>query len=239
MLTAGDAAGHPLVLLVDDDPDLLTSLRLHLRAERYEVETAASVAEGKRVIQERLPHIAVVDLMLPDGSGLDVARELHQYADVPVIVLTGVDDEESKIEQLRDLADDYVTKPFSARELTARIASILRRAWPSGHPSTAILRLPNGVEIDFSRRQILRGEQTVHLTPTESRLLWLLAGNAGQVVTSQTLLTRIWPAADVAPSNLWEYIRRLREKLGDNPAQPQYIVNERDVGYRFQGGIAP
>ena len=222
------------MLLVDDDEDIRVSLRLHLRADGYDVITAGTVAEGKHLVQEQLPHVAVVDLMLPDGSGLDVAHELRQFAAVPVIVLTAVDDEDSKVLGLQDLADDYVTKPFSARELSARIASVLRRAWPAGHPTAGILRLQNGVEVDFRRRHIIRGDQVLHLTPTESRLLWLLISNAGQVLTAQTLLARVWPAGEGSPASLWEYIRRLREKLGEHPASPQYIITERDLGYRFQ-----
>lgn len=234
MAIPADGDDRPLVLLVDDDLDILASLRLHLRADHYEVVAAARVGDGKRLVHERLPHVAVVDLMLPDGSGLDVARELRQFAEVPVIVLTAVDDEQSKVEQLRELADDYVTKPFSARELSARIASVLRRAWPAGHPTAATLRLQNGVAVDFMRRRIVRDERMVHLTPTESRLLWLLISNAGQVIPAATLLSRVWRPGEGSPASLWEYIRRLREKLGDNPAQPQYIITERDLGYRFQ-----
>jgi len=225
---------QPLVLLVDDDPDIQATLRLHLRADGYAVVSAGTVAEGKRLVQDQLPHVAVVDLMLPDGSGLEVAKELRQFAAVPIIVLTAVDDEESKIEKLQGVADDYVTKPFSARELSARIASVLRRAWPAGHPTAATLQLRNGVEVDFMRRRVVRSGETLRLTPTESRLLWLLISNAGQVLTTQTLLSRVWPAGEGSPASLWEYIRRLREKLGDAPAQPQYIITERDLGYRFR-----
>jgi len=230
-----EGADRPLVLLVDDDPDILMSLRLHLRADGYEVVTAANVVDGIRLGQDRLPHVAVVDLMLPDGSGLDVARALRRLAAVPIIVLTGVDDEESKVEKLREGADDYVTKPFSARELSARLGGVLRRAWPAGHPSAATLHLQNGVEVDFMRRRIIRGEEVRHLTPTESRLLWLLISNAGLVLSAQTLLSRVWPVGEGSSASLWEYIRRLREKLGDVAAQPQYIITERDLGYRFAG----
>jgi len=229
-----DPTDRPLVLLVDDDMDVLTSLRMHLRADGYQVATASSVAEGNRLVQERLPHVAVVDLMLPDGSGLQVARTLRHLAAVPIIILTAVDDEDNKVEKLQDVADDYVTKPFSARELSARVASVLRRAWPSGHPSAATLQLQNGVEVDFMRRRISRPERVLHLTPTESRLLWLLVSHAGQVLPAQTLLARVWPEGEGSSASLWEYIRRLREKLGDHPSQPQYIVTERDLGYRFQ-----
>jgi len=232
-----DINERPLVMLVDDDIDILASLRLHLRADGYDVVTAGTVAEGKRLVREQLPHAAVVDLMLPDGSGLEVARELRQFAAVPVIVLTAVDDEDSKVQQLQDVADDYVTKPFSARDLSARLASVLRRAWPAGHPTAATIRLHNGVEVDFRRRHVIRGDQLVHLTPTESRLLWLLISNAGQVLTAQTLLSRVWPAGEGSAASLWEYIRRLREKLGEHPSSPQYIITERDVGYRFQRNV--
>ncbi len=214
--------------------DVLTSLRMHLRADGYQVATASSVADGNRLVQERLPHVAVVDLMLPDGSGLQVARTLRHLAAVPIIILTAVDDEDNKVEKLQDVADDYVTKPFSARELSARVASVLRRAWPSGHPSAATLQLQNGVVVDFMRRRISRPERVLHLTPTESRLLWLLVSHAGQVLPAQTLLARVWPEGEGSSASLWEYIRRLREKLGDHPSRPRYIVTERDLGYRFQ-----
>jgi len=143
-----DINERPLVMLVDDDIDILASLRLHLRADGYDVVTAGTVAEGKRLVREQLPHAAVVDLMLPDGSGLEVARELRQFAAVPVIVLTAVDDEDSKVQQLQDVADDYVTKPFSARELSAapcqRLTPRLARRSPdsSNHtPSQAAWKL--------------------------------------------------------------------------------------------------
>lgn len=232
-LAPPEAAAKPLLLLVDDDRDLVTALRLHLRREGYEVETAPTVRDGLRAARARLPHLAVVDLMLPDGSGLDVARELRQNADVPVIVLSAVNDEDVIIQRLHEIADDYVTKPFSARELTARIASVLRRAWPAGHPTADVVRLRDGVEIDLMHRRVQTPDATAHLTPTESRLLWLLLSNAGQVLPSATLLARVWADGGGTPAGLWEYIRRLREKLGDNPAQPRYIITERDAGYRF------
>jgi len=234
VILPGDWRVKPLVLLVDDDQDLLTALRMHLRAQGWDVLTAATILDGQRLLREHLPHVMVVDLRLPDGCGLDLARELRQVADVPVIVLTAVDNEDVMVMGLREIADDYVTKPFSARELSARIASVMRRAWPSGHPMASTLRLGNGLIVDFVRRRVQSEHVSHHLTPTESRLLWLLAGNAGHVLTTQTLLDRVWPAGEGSLSSLWEYIRRLREKLGDDPAHPHYIITERDIGYRFQ-----
>ena len=234
-MSAAEAAPGPTILLVDDDPDMLMALRMHLRGDGYQVETAGTAAGAVQLIQDHLPHAAVLDLRLPDGSGLDIATALRQLAAVPVIMLTAVDDEDTKVLSLNELVDDYVTKPFRAREVSARLRSVLRRAWPSGHPTAETIRLDNSTVIDLSRRRIVReGEEAAHLSPTESRLLWLLITNAGQVLPVQTLLGRVWPDGHGSVGSLWEYIRRLREKLGDDPASPRYIITERDLGYRFR-----
>lgn len=237
MSAPAEAPSGPTILLVDDDPDMLTALRLHLRGDGYQVVTAGTVAAAVQLVQDHLPHAAVLDLRLPDGSGLDVAAALRQLAAVPIILLTAVDDEETKVLSLNESVDDYVTKPFRAREVSARLRSVLRRAWPAGHPTADTLRLDNATVIDLPRRRLLReGQDATHLSPTESRLLWLLVSNAGQVLPVQTLLTRGWPDGRGSVGSLWEYIRRLREKLGDDPSSPRYIITERDLGYRFRRG---
>jgi DNA-binding response OmpR family regulator len=149
-------------------------------------------------------------------------------------MLTALDDEESKVRGLELYADDYVTKPFSYRELRARIKHVLDRWWPEGDPAGAHLTLAGGVHIDFSRRQVQHpGAEPLRLSPTEARLLALLARNVGQVLPNTLLLDRVWPEEGGSPQALWEYIRRLRHKLGDDSETPRYIESERGIGYRL------
>jgi DNA-binding response OmpR family regulator len=172
---------------------------------------------------------------MPGLDGFAAARRLKRLGDVPIIMLTALDDEESKVKGLELYAEDYVTKPFSYRELHARIKRVLGRAWPGGEPEGALLTLEGGVRVDFARRQVLRpGTEPVRLTPTEARLLHLLARNAGRILPNALLLDRVWPDGGGSAPALWEYVRRLRHKLGDDPDSPRYLESERGIGYRLR-----
>ncbi|HEU5317768.1 MAG TPA: response regulator transcription factor [Chloroflexota bacterium] len=228
-------AGAFRILVTDDDPDLLFSLRTHLEADGFEVQ-AASGGEAALVAAEKaLPHLAVLDLLMPGMDGFEVARRLKRLGDVPIIMLTAMDDEDTIVKGLEQFADDYVTKPFSYRQLLARVRRVLERAWPSGEPDAPTVALGDGLEIDFTRRQILRGGQPLErLTPTEARLLQLLARNAGRVLPNALILDRVWPDGGGSTQGLWEYVRRLRQKLGDDPEHPRYLESERGIGYRLK-----
>jgi DNA-binding response OmpR family regulator len=222
-------------LITDDDADLLFTLRMQLEADGYRVLSAANGQAALALAEKTLPHLAVLDLVMPVMDGFELARRLKRLAEIPIIMLTAVDDEESKIKGLELYADDYVTKPFSYRELHARIKRVLERAWPGGDPEAALTALDDRVQIDFTRRQVLRdGAEPARLSPTEARLLQLMTRNMGQILPNNLLLDRAWPDGGGSTQALWEYIRRLRQKLGDDPERPRYIESERGIGYRLR-----
>ncbi len=222
----------PVVLVVDDDPDVLTSLGIHLQADGYQVMKAAGGREALEALKGAVPALAIVDLMMPGMDGFEASRQIKRRLDVPIVILTAVNTEEAKVKAIELYADDYVTKPFSYAELSARIGRILKRAWPTGPPvSTEVVDVD--LTIDFAGQVVYVGGETRKLSPTEARLLHVLHANAGRILPNELILDRVWPDAEGEMSYLWEYIRRLREKLGDNPAIPRYIASERGIGYRF------
>jgi DNA-binding response OmpR family regulator len=222
------------ILIADDDPDLLFTLGAQLEADGYSVQAAPNGQLALGLAERVLPHLAVIDLVMPIMDGFELARRLRRLADVPIIMLTALDDEESKVKGLELYAQDYVTKPFSYRELHARINRVLERAWAGGTPEPAVLHLADGTQVDFARRQVLRpGQEPIRLTPTEVRLLQVLARNEGQTLPNALLLDRAWPDGGGSAPALWEYVRRLRQKLGDDPDLPRYIKSERGIGYRL------
>lgn len=223
---------EPALLVVDDDPEILTSLSIHLRTDGYRVLRAESGKKALAVLESELPALAIVDLMMPGMDGFETSRRLKRKADIPILILTAVDTEETKVRAIELYADDYLTKPFSYAELAARIGRILKRAWPAGPPASSE-RVDERLLIDFAAQRVQAGEEMRRLTPTESRLLHLLYANAGRTLPIELILDRVWPDAEGEPAYLWEYIRRLREKLGDDPANPRYIASDRGIGYRF------
>ncbi|HEV2125665.1 MAG TPA: response regulator transcription factor [Chloroflexota bacterium] len=223
------------ILITDDDPDLLFTLQMQLESDGYTVLSAPNGLVALTLAEKGLPHLAILDLAMPIMDGFELARRLKRLGDVPIIMLTAMDDEESKVKGLELYAEDYVTKPFSYRELKARIRRILERAWPGGEPEASNLQLDDDLEIDFSRRQVVRaGMESVRLTPTETRLLQLLSRNMGRILPNALLLDRAWPDGGGSAQALWEYIRRLRQKLGDDPEAPRYLESERGIGYRLR-----
>jgi DNA-binding response OmpR family regulator len=223
------------ILVTDDDPDLLFTLRTQLEADGFEVQAASSGEAALAAAEKALPHLAVLDLLMPGMDGFEVARRLKRLGDVPIVMLTALDDEDTIVKGLEQFADDYVTKPFSYRQLLARVRRVLERAWPGGEPDAPTVALGDGLEVDFTRRQVLRdGSAVERLTPTEARLLQLLARNAGRVLPNALILDRVWPEGGGSAQALWEYVRRLRQKLGDDPENPRYLESERGIGYRLK-----
>ena len=228
-------AARTRILIADDDPDLRFTLEAQLEADGYLVQAAATGRAALGLAERLLPHLAVLDLVMPGLNGFELARRLRRLGDVPVIMLTALDDEETKVKGLEGYAQDYVTKPFSYRELRARIERVLERTRAAAEPEAAVLDLDGGLRVDFARRQVQRaGREPVRLTPTEVRLLQLLARNRGQVLPSTLLLDRAWPDGGGSAPALWEYVRRLRQKLGDDPEAPRYLESERGIGYRLR-----
>ena len=226
----------PLLLLVDDDRDILLTLRLQLEADGYRVMAAEHGQRALALAERELPHLAIVDLMMPGMDGFTLAGRLREYADLPIIMLTAIDDEERKIEGLTRYADDYVTKPFSYGELLARIRNLLARTWPRGDLVASTIEVDRSLRLDLAAHTVWTPAGEQRLTPTESRLLYLLITNRGQILPNRLLLDRLWPEGGATMNSLWEYVRRLREKLGDNADGPRYIESARGVGYRFRDG---
>jgi two-component system, OmpR family, KDP operon response regulator KdpE len=225
---------RPAVLLVDDDRTLLSVLSRRVSRAGFEVRTASSGADALRQLEHAWPALVIIDLMMPRMDGFELARRVKHLADLPIIVLSAVDDSEAKISALDLYAEDYVTKPFDPDELVARIHRVLRRA-AIGSP--AISLDAGEVEVDLATRTMKSSSGTHQLTPTEARLLQVLASAVDRVVPTEELLRRVWTDADGAdPSYLWVTVRRLRRKLERDPDRPQYLLTERGIGYRLVSG---
>jgi DNA-binding response OmpR family regulator len=229
----GGPASSPRILIVDDDPNLLVVLAEQLRADGFETMTARDGEEALRRLHRGWPDLLVIDMMMPRMDGLTLAREVKALADLPIIVLTAVDTADSKADLLDEVAEDYVTKPYHYPELRARINRVLRRL-ADRVPRQGLVLGPE-LTLELHRRvATVRGE-TVQLTPTESRLLYALAANLGQTVTTETLLARGWAETeDADPSYVWVTMRRLRQKLEPVPSRPVHLQTVRGIGYRLQ-----
>ena len=220
------------VLVCDDEPQILRALRVILREAGFEVLPAASAEEALDRAAVRRPDAAIIDLVLPDGDGIEVCRTLREWSDVPIIVLSAVGEEAEKVRALDAGADDYVTKPFGPSELIARLNAALRRAAPkeAGEPVLAA----DGLELDLIAHEVRRGGQPVHLTPTEFALLLTLMRNRGRLMTHGALLTEVWgPAYASDTQTLRVHVANLRRKIEPNSAAPRYITTDPGVGYRF------
>ncbi len=221
---------RPRVLVCDDEPQILRALRVVLREAGFDVVEAATAEEALDRAAVRPPDAAIIDLVLPDGDGIEVTRALREWSRMPVIVLSAVGDEDDKVRALEAGADDYVTKPFGSRELVARLQAALRRA--GSGPDEPVL-VADGLELDLAARVVRRDGAEVHLTPIEFSLLRVLAANRGRLMTHRALLVEVWGVewgADVPL--LRTHIARLRGKL-EPPGQTRYVRTEPGVGYRF------
>jgi two-component system KDP operon response regulator KdpE len=216
---------RPLILVVEDDPDIQRLIARRLRESQAEVITAATAGDGFVIAGERLPDLVMVDLNLPDGSGLGLVRQLRAGSDVPIIVVTAIDDERSLVSCLDAGADDYITKPFRVSELLARVRSVLRRRPRALEPDTLTI---GTLTVNLSDRRVARFGQDLRLTPTEYRLLVQLARHPNRVFTHGMLLTAVWgPEYAHEPHILRVTLNRLRGKLGD----PPLIENRPAIGY--------
>jgi two-component system KDP operon response regulator KdpE len=224
-----------LVLVVDDEPQILRALQTNLRGAGYDVATATSAREAVSAAAMRPPDAVILDLVLPDGSGIDVARELRTWSAAPILVLSVVGDEAEKVAALDAGADDYVQKPFGIDELLARLRALLRRAGPSTDPVLEVGELV----IDLDKRLVTVGGRRVPLTPNEFELLRVLAQNEGKLMTHPAILREVWgPAYGTESHYLHVYVSQLRRKLEDDPARPRYLLTEPGAGYRLVNPVA-
>jgi two-component system KDP operon response regulator KdpE len=222
----------PRILVVDDEPNILGTLAPLLQARGYEVFTAMTGRAAIDAVDRDKPDLIVLDLGLPDIDGVDLCRTIREAITVPIVVLSARGSEGDKVRALDVGADDYVTKPFGAEELLARIRAALRRSDAPSPPSEPIVRV--GLVIDRERFRVLRDGEEVRLTPKEFELLTYLAQHPGRVLTHRTILKAIWgPNAVDQPEHLRVLVGALRKKIEANPSSPKFILTEPWVGYRF------
>ena len=223
-----------LILVVDDEPRMVRFVRMNLDLEGYKVTEAGSGIETLEKVRDELPDLVLLDVMMPDMDGFETLERLREISTVPVIMLTVKGEEEDRIRGLELGADDYVTKPFSPRELASRIRAVLRRAeMPTPTPKTTI-KIDDRLEIDFRQREVIADGERIRLRPTEYRLLYHLVNNAGWVMTHEMLLSKVWGYEYRDETGLLRlYITYLRKKIEPDPSHPRYIFTERGTGYRF------
>lgn len=230
--TAGPTSRR--ILVVDDDPDILRLIRRELGNAGFEVWPAASAEEALEVVSRQgLPHLAVVDILLPGADGLALARRFQEWSDLPIIMLTSVDEEETVVDAIERFAEDYVRKPFKPRELVARVERVCRRIGDFAYTLQPVIQVDQHLAVDFAHQRIMVDGRAVQLTATESKLLYVLMRQAGKPVATDFLLRRLWPSEEVFEDTLRVHVHRLRGKIEPTPGQPRYLVTERGTGYCF------
>ena len=220
------------ILVVDDEPQILRGLKIILRSAGYAVQEAGTVSGALAALAARPPDALVLDLVLPDGQGVEVCREVRRWSRLPILVLSAVGDEREKVKALDAGADDYVTKPFGTDELLARLRALLRRTGTAG--STPVIEIGE-LRIDLADRSVTRGRAPVHLTPIEFDLLAVLAQHRGRLVTQRQLLREVWgPEYGAETHYLRVHVAHIRSKLEADPSRPRYVITEPGVGYRLR-----
>ena len=226
---------HPLVLVIEDELPLRRYLRTTLNAFGYQVEEAATGAEGRNLVVSLAPDLILLDLGLPDLDGLELAREIREWSRIPIIIVSARGKEEDKILALDLGADDYLTKPFGSGELLARVRVALRHAFESAATAPAPVVEVGSLKVDFAAREVTLAGAAVHLSPNEYSLLTILVRHAGMVLTHRQLLHEVWGDAPAAQATyLRVYMAGLRKKLEADPARPKLLITEPGVGYRLK-----
>ncbi len=223
-----------LILIADDEARMRRFMKMNLDLEGYRVIEASNGLEAIDRVREDLPDLVLLDVMMPELDGFEALRLIRETSTVPVIMLTVRDDEADKVKGLELGADDYVTKPFSPRELASRIKAVLRRTEMDTLADSSLVVVDDYLQIDFSRRQVFVNGKEVKLRPTEYRLLYHLVKNAGHVLTHEMILSKVWGYEYRDESQYVRlYITYLRQKIEPDPSNPKYILTERGIGYRF------
>ncbi|MBI5964848.1 MAG: response regulator transcription factor [Chloroflexi bacterium] len=222
------------ILVVDDEERMVRFIRMNLEHDGFQVSEAFNGRQAIQKLRDVTPDLILLDIMMPDLDGFEVLETLREISNVPVIMLTAKGEEDDRVRGLERGADDYVTKPFSPRELVSRVKAVLRRTEGVTGSMHGLLEIDKRLKIDFDRREIWLEGKLVKLRPTEYRLLFHLVQNAGWVVSHDQLLQKVWGYEyRDEPHYVRLYINYLRQKLEKDPADPKYILTERGVGYRF------
>ncbi len=224
------------ILVLEDDFHIQTILRKGLENAGFKVETAAFAADALQLIDKfGMPHLAIVDVMLPYGmDGLEFCETVHSFSDLPIIILSSVTDSETVIQAIDLFAEDYIKKPFEIGELIARVNRILKRIGNFAYTLTPRTQVDEQLQVDFQKQKIYVDERCVSLTPTETKLLYILMRNAGETVTTSFILRRMWPFEKAYEDRLRVCVYRLRRKLGTGLKKQDYIQSRRGIGYRFK-----
>ncbi|MBC8331205.1 MAG: response regulator transcription factor [Anaerolineae bacterium] len=232
-MNAEQTQGHR-ILVVDDEKRMVRFIRLNLEYDGFQVIPAYSGKEALDQVRNALPDLILLDIMLPDIDGFQILQKIREFSSVPVIMLTAKGEEDDRVRGLEGGADDYVTKPFSPRELVSRVRAVLRRIESTEGSTSTIINVDERLKIDFKRREVWVDNQIVQLRPTEYRLLYHLVQNTGWVLTHEQILTKVWGYEyRDEPHYVRLYINYLRKKIEEDPTKPKYILTERGVGYRF------
>ena len=222
------------ILVIEDEQGIRKFLKAVLASHDYKPVFAETASEGIKMVTTRPPEVIILDLGLPDMDGLEVISTIREWSSIPIIVLSARGQEQDKVNALELGADDYLTKPFGAAELLARLKVARRHARAAAAPENNIFEIGD-VKLDMEKRQVFIGTEEIHLTPTEYKLLATLVKYAGKVVTHSQLLKEVWGKHSTENSHyLRIYTQHLRHKLGDDPMKPKYIITEAGVGYRFR-----
>ncbi|MBC8264968.1 MAG: response regulator transcription factor [Anaerolineales bacterium] len=222
------------LLIIDDDTNLVEAIELYLATAGYSIVTAADGVQGMQQMYSQQPDMIILDVMMPKMDGWETCRRIREISDVPIIMLTARGQESDRVMGLKLGADDYVAKPFSLKELEARVEAVLRRTRSVSPDKGRVLYADDELVIDSERFEISKGGERVKLTATEQRLLFYLAENAGRVLSNEQILETVWGAEYVNEADYVKlYIWRLRQKVEEDPHHPKYLLTERGIGYRF------
>lgn len=233
-MTADNRFRGRRILVVDDEERMVRFIRLNLEHDGFEVSEAFNGNQAIQRVRTNLPDLIILDVMLPDLDGFEVLRIIREARSVPVIMLTAKGEEEDRVRGLELGADDYITKPFSPRELVSRVRAVLRRTEMTTSGTHGIIEVDEHLKIDFDRHEVWLDGKLVQLRPTEYRLLYHLVQNTGWVISHDQLLAKVWGYEyRDEPHYVRLYINYLRKKLEQDPANPKYILTERGAGYRF------
>jgi DNA-binding response OmpR family regulator len=222
------------ILVVDDEVRMVRFIRLNLEHDGFQVIEAYNGMQALERMRTNLPDLVLLDVMMPDIDGFEVLRTIREISQVPVIMLTAKGEEDDRVRGLELGADDYITKPFSPREMVSRVRAVLRRTETTTATTHDLIEVDEHLKINFDRREVWLDGELVQLRPTEYRLLYYLVQNAGWVLTHDQILAKVWGYEyRDEPHYVRLYINYLRKKIEEDPANPKYILTERGVGYRF------
>ena len=222
------------ILVVDDEVRMVRFIRLNLEHDGFQVIEAYNGMQALERMRTNLPDLVLLDVMMPDIDGFEVLRTIREISQVPVIMLTAKGEEDDRVRGLELGADDYITKPFSPREMVSRVRAVLRRTETTTATTHGLIEVDEHLKINFDRREVWLDGELVQLRPTEYRLLYYLVQNAGWVLTHDQILAKVWGYEyRDEPHYVRLYINYLRKKIEEDPANPKYILTERGVGYRF------